>query len=95
MPLLDNSSMRDITSALEEIVRQRRCIRYLHADKDAAEIVGCGQKLKQYVDDFLVSCLIIINFWGVAEIPAIAGDNDDDRDIGCKDGQQSPGGSRL
>jgi len=32
-----NSSISNITNALEEITRQRRCIRILHADNDAAE----------------------------------------------------------
>jgi len=86
MPLLDHSSMMDITKALEEIVRQRRCIRFLHADKDAADIAGCGQKLKQYVDNFLVSCLVV-SVWSVPEVPAIVRDNDDDRDISSEDGQ--------
>jgi len=60
MPLLDNSSISDITNVLEEIVRQRRCIRFLHADTDAAEIAGCGKKLKECVDNFMVGSLVVI-----------------------------------
>jgi len=60
MPLLDNSSMSSITNALEDIARQRRCIRILHADKDAVEIAGYGKKLKECVDNFMVGSLAVI-----------------------------------
>ena len=60
MPLLDNSSISNITNALEEITRQRRCIRILHADNDAAEIAGCGKKLKECVDSFVGGSLVVV-----------------------------------
>ena len=60
MPPLDNSSMTDITKALEEIVRQRKCIRFLHADKDAGDTAECGRKLKQCVDNFVVGSLVVV-----------------------------------
>ena len=60
MPLLDNSSISDITNVLEEIARQRRCIRILHADNNAAEIAGCRKKLKACIDSFVVGILVVV-----------------------------------
>jgi len=60
MPPLDDSSISSITNALEEIARQRRCIRILHVDKDATEVAGYGKKLKECVDNFMVGSLVVI-----------------------------------
>ena len=53
-PTWDYSSIDEITDELEQIRRKRACLRFLHANRDAAEIAGCAQTLKQCVDNFLV-----------------------------------------
>jgi hypothetical protein len=54
MPTRDNRSISEITDSLELIARQRGFLRCLHADRDAGEIAGCVQRLKQSIDSFLV-----------------------------------------
>jgi hypothetical protein len=57
-----NSSIDDITDALERVLRQRGLLRVLHADKDVDEIASCVQRLMQCVDNFLVGRLVIISY---------------------------------
>jgi len=49
-----NSSIDDITRTLDPVKRQRGLISVFHAGRNAAEIAGCAQELKQVVDGFLV-----------------------------------------
>ena len=51
----DNRSIREITRDLEQIPRQRRCVRIFHADQHASEITGCVEKLKMSMNSFVVS----------------------------------------
>ena len=60
MPMYDDSSIDDITDALEQIKRKRAFLRCLQADKDAGEIAGCSQMLKQCIDNFLVGDLLVV-----------------------------------
>jgi len=48
-------SIKEITRDLEQIPRQRRCVRIFHADQHAGEIAGCVEKLKLCMNGFLVS----------------------------------------
>ena len=50
----DRSSIEEITDSLDQITRQRKVLRLFRADRDAGRIAGCLQKLKQYIDRFLV-----------------------------------------
>jgi len=54
-----NSSVDDITRTLEPVKRQRGLVSVFHAGKNAAEIAGCAQKLKQVVDVFLVGNVVV------------------------------------
>jgi len=49
-----NSSIDDITCTVEPIKSQRGPISVFRANRNAAEVAGCAQKLKQVVDRFLV-----------------------------------------
>ena len=53
--MFDHRSIEEMVSSLEQVTRQRKYLRYLHADRDAGDIAGCIQKLKQMIDSFLVS----------------------------------------
>src|SRR5882724_9196353 len=50
-----NRSIKEITRDLEQIPRQRRCVRIFHADQHAGEITGCVEKLKMSMNSFVVS----------------------------------------
>jgi len=52
--MYDDSSIDDITDAVEQIKRKQAFLRCLQADSDAGEIAGCAQTLKQCIDNFLV-----------------------------------------
>jgi len=54
-----NSSIDDITRPLQPIKRQRGLISVFHAGRNAAEVAGCAQKLKQVVDGFMVGDVIV------------------------------------
>ena len=63
----NNSSIDKITDALKQIKRKRACIRCLRSDRDAAEIAGCAQTLKQCIDNFLVRYLIVVILRAITE----------------------------
>ena len=61
MPTGDYSSIDEITDSLEQIVRKRAIVRCLQANRDAADIAGCAQTLKQLIDNFLVGNLAVVS----------------------------------
>jgi len=54
-----NSSIDDITGTLQPIKRQCGLVLVFHAGRNAAEVAGCAQKLKQVVDIFLVGNVVV------------------------------------
>ena len=50
----EKSSIDGVKDTLERIKQRRKLDRVLNADRDAAEIVACVQKLQRSVDRFLV-----------------------------------------
>jgi hypothetical protein len=43
---------------LEGIRRKRGYVHFLYEDRDASDIAGCAQRLKQCIDNFLVCNLV-------------------------------------
>jgi hypothetical protein len=54
-----NSSIDDITRALQPVKRQRGLVSVFHASRNAAEVAGCAPKLKQVVDGFMVGDVVV------------------------------------
>ena len=54
-----DSSIDDITGALQPIKRQRGLVSVFHAGRNAAEVAGYAQKLKQVVDGFMVGDVVV------------------------------------
>ena len=80
MPTGDNSSINKIAETLQDIRRRRTLVRLLNTDRDAVEIAGCVQKLKQFVDSFLVCHPVIVIYFSSSQTLESGGDHADDRE---------------